>query len=94
MNRILVQSVLFLGLVVCLFLLAGCQEKSKNLMVQDNSPLSIEAWQELEISNKYAPETLERLRQYDSKLKDDKSWDRFMRDVIVPQRRIDIPTNY
>ena len=83
--------------MVILFLLclcAGCDSNPPPVNMVDDSPISVEAWQELTTAEKYAPETLERLRQHDSKLNTEDNWHRFMRDIVVPQRRQDIPTNY
>lgn len=76
-------------------LIAGCNSGSDTSnLVQNNEPLSVEEWKMIEGDLKYAPETLDRLKASDPKLNQDKNWERFMRDVVVPERRKDIPTDY
>lgn len=55
-------------------------------------PLTVEAWRDLEPTDKYDPSSWERLKLAYPKLNSEKEWDKFMRDVILPERRIDIPS--
>ena len=81
-------------LLVLLCAFAGCSRESETRMVLENQPLTIDAWKELEVADKYAPETLERLKRNEPTLEIEQNWNRFMRDVVVPERRKDIPTEY
>ena len=54
-------------------------------------PLTVEAWKELPIQEKYDAATFERLKDADPKLKSPREWDKFMRGVVVPERKVDIP---
>ena len=51
-------------------------------------------WKKLEVVEKYEPETLDRLKLNDPMLDKERHWNKFMRDVVVPDRRKDIPTDY
>lgn len=55
------------------------------------TPLTVEQWKTLPISEKYDEATFERLKLQDSKLKSDREWEKFMKTVIIPERKIDIP---
>lgn len=54
-------------------------------------PLSVEEWKQLPIQEKYDEATFERLRAKDEKLQAERAWGRFMREVVVPERKRDIP---
>ncbi|MEL7499764.1 MAG: hypothetical protein AAFN77_19330 [Planctomycetota bacterium] len=82
---------LFVLLAFCC--LVGCVGETK--VVEDtNGPLSLEDWKVMDVSSKYELETFDRLKLAMPKLKNDKVWEKFMRKVVVPARRIDIPTEY
>ena len=85
------RTVLFLTL---LGMFSGCSRQVDDGLVQRNQPLSVEEWKQMDVSVKYAPETFARLKQSDSRLDEERAWDAFMKDVVVPQRKIDIPTPY
>ncbi len=53
--------------------------------------LTVEAWRELPIEEKYDEATFDRLKDADPQLKSPRAWDKFMREVVVPERKIDIP---
>ncbi len=58
----------------------------------DDGPLSVEAWMEMDdFIMKYDPATFDRLKKGDPKLEDEKAWEDFMRNVVVPERKIDLP---
>ena len=64
-------------------------------MAENNrTPITVEAWKELDVNEKYEFETLERLKLRYPKLNRERNWDKFMRVVVVPERRKDIPTDY
>ena len=82
---------------ILMFLLAltiGCGQQSEDSVATAAQPLTVDEWKLLEVTEKYAPETFDRLKLNDPKLKDERSWDMFMRDVVVPERKKDIPTEY
>ena len=82
-------------LIVVLFcVFAGCSGDPESPLASAGGPISVEAWKQFEVVDKYAPETLDRLRLNNSKLQNERNWNRFMRDVVVPERRKDIPTAY
>lgn len=85
------KRVLFVVLF-CVF--AGCSGDPESPLASTDGPISVEAWKQFEVVDKYAPETLDRLRLNNSKLRNERNWNRFMRDVVVPERRKDIPTTY
>ncbi len=70
----------------------GCSSpKNEIIEIQPPTALTITDWATLPVEEKYAPETFERLKIGDPKLNDEENWDKFMREVIVPARKIDIP---
>jgi hypothetical protein len=70
--------------------LTGCGSASKNVP-PPTTPLTVAQWQTLDVEQKYAPETFDRLKQGDPKLQDPREWDNFFASVIVPNRKKDIP---
>ena len=70
-------------------LFPGCSTSTETVWSDD--PLSVDAWRELEPSRKYDPATFDRLKKGDPNLETESGWHRFMVEVVVPQRRIDIP---
>lgn len=56
-------------------------------------PLTVEEWRDLEISEKYDEGTFERLKLNDPKLKSEEEWNKFMRRVVIPERKADMPGN-
>jgi len=81
-------------MLILICILAGCSSEPDSNVALNDQPISIEAWQELEVAEKYAPETLDRLKLNDPRLENERNWNRFMRSVVVPARRKDIPTDY
>ena len=84
-------SELTFGTSGVLYLTQGSETK---VVVDADEPLSIEVWNTMDVDTKYEFETLEHLRSSDPKLKSEAQWNRFMKEVVVPQRRIDIPTDH
>lgn len=80
--------------VFAIGLLLGCSENNPRLTSADLGPLSVDQWREMSATAKYEFETFERLKAGDPKLKNPKRWKMFMKNVIVPQRMKDIPTDY
>ena len=82
---------LILSLVL---VLSGCGGAEEVQLLDLSRPLSVETWKGLEVSQKYELETLELLRESDPEIKTEKDWKRFMKEVVVPERQKDIPTEY
>jgi hypothetical protein len=53
--------------------------------------LTVAQWKNLPVEAKYAPETFDRLKKANPRLNGDREWDHFMRTVIVPHRKKDLP---
>ncbi|MDG1872469.1 MAG: hypothetical protein P8J27_01060 [Mariniblastus sp.] len=75
-------------------LLVGCGNVTTDSVNKQDQPLTIQEWKQLDVAEKYEPETFDRLKLNDPKLSQDKHWDQLMRRVVVPERRKDIPTPY
>jgi hypothetical protein len=73
--------------------LVGCsgQKFTPTLNPPPPTPLSLEEWKSLPISEKYDGVTFDRLRMNDPQLKSDAVWNDFMQRVIIPERNQDIP---
>lgn len=54
-------------------------------------PLTVEQWKALPVETKYEIETLERLKQGDPNLQDQRAWDKFTREVLLPAKKKDFP---
>jgi hypothetical protein len=54
-------------------------------------PLTVAEWKSLPLEEKYDDATFERLREADKSLRSDRAWQKFMKDVVVPERKMDIP---
>ncbi len=54
-------------------------------------PLTVQEWKALPVEEKYDEATFQRLREADKNLHSDRVWQKFMKDVILPERKIDIP---
>lgn len=81
-------------LVVPLFLavaagLAGCG--SPPASAPEERPLTLEQWKALPPETKYEIDTLERLKQGNPKLQDQREWEKFTRDVLLPARKKELP---
>ncbi len=55
----------------------------------ESAPLTLDAWKAMPAGGKYEPHTLERLKQGDPKLQDDRAWEKFTRDVLLPAKKKD-----
>ncbi|QEG24299.1 hypothetical protein [Mariniblastus fucicola] len=80
--------------ITTLTIAAGCSPQPQTATIDPDEPLTVEVWTELDIGQKYELETLEWLRESNPKLKGERQWTKFMKEVVVPQRRKDIPTDY
>ncbi len=72
-------------------LILGCGGEAVENTDGPPPPLTVEAWKELPIEEKYDASTFERLKDADPKLQSDREWDKFMRNVVIPERKVDIP---
>lgn len=77
-------------LILVVLLAAGCGSAAPEA-IELSDTLTVEQWKTLPIELKYDEATFERLRAQDPTLQTDRGWDRFMKEVIVPERRKDIP---
>lgn len=80
-------------LLLAILCFVGCGSSGPNISLDDDSPLTVEEWKELEPLVKYNPSTFERVKEGDPKLKNKKAWDRFMTRVVAPERRKDLPSD-
>lgn len=79
-------------LILLVLIAAGCGGSKTTSTVPIEGPLSVEQWKQMDdMTLKYDPVTFDRLKKGDPKLEDEKAWDAFMRTVVFPQRKIDIP---
>lgn len=81
-------------LLATVLIATGCQRSDPQPSVSKTEPLSVERWRGLEPSVKYEFETLEFLRQCNSKLANERRWNKFVNDVVVPERQVDFPADY
>lgn len=77
-------------LVTAVFSLTACGETDTEPVPQ-TGPLTVETWRTLPVSEKYDESSFQRLKENDPKLKSDRAWDKFMREVVIPERKKDIP---
>ena len=54
-------------------------------------PLTVDEWRELPVQTKYDETTFDRLRLHDPNLKNERHWNRFMVETIIPERKKDLP---
>lgn len=81
-----------LTLLALVVFAVGCgREPNEPRDLEAPTPISVTEWKELPVEEKYQPETFERLKLNDPKLRSDRAWHYFMIKVVVPERRKDIP---
>jgi hypothetical protein len=68
---------------------AGCAARPSG--TPNDAPLTLEQWKTLPPGDKYDVETFERLKLGHPKLQDQRAWDRFARDVVLPGRKRELP---
>lgn len=56
------------------------------------TPLTLEQWRTMPTQLEYEVETLERLKQGSPKLQEQREWDKFTRDVLLPSKKKDRPS--
>lgn len=75
--------------------LTGCSSsypQNEPIDLPPPTPLSVEEWKQMtDIDRKFEQATLDRLRLNDEKLKGEVQWELFMRKVVIPERKKDIP---
>lgn len=75
--------------VTTLFWLTGCGEKPSGSAPA--APLTVAEWKTMPVDQKYAPESLERLKTGDPTLQTAEGWEAFQKTVVVPARKKDFP---
>jgi hypothetical protein len=78
---------LLLGLTL---LVVGCGQHPCDVAPVD-TPLTLEQWKALPPQTKYEIATLERLKQGNPKLQDQREWDKFTRNVLLPSKKKELP---
>jgi hypothetical protein len=69
---------------------AGCARPAA-APAPDDGPLTVGQWKALPADRKYQAATFERLKDGDSKLRDEREWAKFTRDVLLPAKAKDRP---
>lgn len=82
------------GLLVWLALgaFAGCGP-SASPPPPEEVPLTVEQWKAMPPDQKYQIETFERLKAGNPKFQNQKEWDKFTREVILPAKKKDVPND-
>jgi uncharacterized protein YcfL len=76
--------------LLLLVFLAGCGS-SPAPPVSPEQPLTIEDWKKLPAAEKYDVVTFERLKSGNPKLQDEREWNKFTRDVVMPAKKQEQP---
>jgi hypothetical protein len=87
----LTQKSLFLLLV--LMTVIGCG-KTDPVPSAEEKPLTLEQWKTLPVQEKYEVDTFERLKQGEPKFREQREWDKFARDTLMPAKKRDFPGGY
>lgn len=77
--------------LIAALVLPGCGESNSEETVDTTGPLTVEEWKALPTSLKYDERSFDRLKENDKELQTKQGWDKFMREVVVPERKKDIP---
>lgn len=80
-----------LGILLLIFVTGCGVEVSPPQLPSELPALTLEQWKTLPVEEKYDDGTLQRLRAADEKLRSERAWQTFMKDVVMPERMIDIP---
>ncbi|QDU30057.1 hypothetical protein ETAA8_51760 [Anatilimnocola aggregata] len=74
-------------------ILAGCDGTPKPpASLPTQTALSVDEWKKMtDIPEKYDGVTLDRLRMADPRLKNERAWQAFMKQNVIPERKKDIP---
>ncbi|MCE9562457.1 MAG: hypothetical protein K8U57_10435 [Planctomycetes bacterium] len=82
----------FFASVTAVAMLAGCGgDKPTGLDPAATAPLTIEQWKALPAEAKYQVPNLERLKDGDPKFKDEREWEKFLRTVVNPGKKKELP---
>ncbi|MGL6074467.1 MAG: hypothetical protein ACRC8S_09935 [Fimbriiglobus sp.] len=77
----------FLMMILWLVSVIGCGGSTP--APAPETPLTLDNWKQLPKEIKYDIDTLERLRRSDPKYQNQRDWDRFSRETILPERKKD-----
>jgi len=80
---------LFLAILICG--IVGCGGNSVTVNTLPTDTLTVADWKELPTSQKYEPETFERLKRGDPKLETPEGWEAFNRTTLLSARKKDFP---
>lgn len=69
----------------------GCAGNVTPPQPSSQPPLTIEQWKNLPVEEKYDEAILQSLRDAAPNLRADRNWQRFLREVVLPERKRDIP---
>ncbi|TWT32769.1 hypothetical protein [Blastopirellula retiformator] len=87
MNRIDIWLLIIVAVAPC-----GCGEATAPAAnLGEQGPLTVEKWKQLPVSQKYDESSFESLRLGDTKLQSERNWHKFMMNVVIPERKKDIP---
>lgn len=79
-------------LIYATWVAAGCSGSTGTLPPPGAlTPITVDEWRDLDPSEKYDPATFDRLKLNDPKLQNEQEWERFMKTVVLPERKIEIP---
>jgi hypothetical protein len=76
--------------LVAIGFLAGCGGSSAPATVE--KPMTIAEWEGLPADRKFQAESYERLKLGEPKFQDEKNWDRFYKQTILPARKKEMGT--
>lgn len=78
-----------------LILVAGCGgQPAPSPMPDAPTPLSVAQWRDLPVNEKYDEATFQRLRLHDPNLNDERTWQQFMMETVIPERTKDLPDDF
>lgn len=77
-------------LIFLVFIVVGCGSQQSTAPPEE-VPLTVEEWKTLPTQVKFEIETFERLRRGNPKLQEQRDWDKFTREVILPSKRKEMP---
>lgn len=82
-----------LSLLVLLSTVAGCGSPEREIVTSEPlTPLTRAEWHAMEDLNlKYDPLSFERMQLGDPALRTDAAWNRFFREVVIPEQKQDFP---
>jgi hypothetical protein len=72
-----------------MMILAGCGDNK--LPSSEKTLLTLEQWEVLPTNIKYEIDTLERLKEGNPQLMEQREWDKFLKTVLLPGKKKDFP---